>query len=818
MSELERQRRANYKKNRKKWMMIQIVAMIAIGCMLLASAILYRQLDKTYYIGYTEDGDIDYKVYLKENDFYDEEYLESGRAYLSTLIENVAAEFQYGIVTGTDSVAYEYSYGINAKLEILDNNTGDPIFDRNYVIKEDARHTKSSGNDLLIKEAVNINYDDYNSLAETFMREFGLSDTTNRLIVTMDVEVIGSSEKFEENSENRYAVSLLIPLTRKTVDINITSTVPNGTNKILAYKGGVDEAIFKNLAIAFGIAELLLTITYVAFVYLTRNHDINYSLKVKKILSAYRSYIQQIEKPFNTEGYQVLFVKSFYEMLCIRDTIQAPILMNENEDETLTQFVIPASASLLYLFELKVENYDEIYGVKQGDEEKEEPQSEEVSTKEPTKEETVFIVDSKIEECDIGDAATGEEVNEHPEESNESSINEEDETCVNEAEEIYVNEAEEIHVNEADAPLIDNSEEAAEESIVENQPNEDREEEPAAIIQSNDENVTEPSVDVADFENEEATRLVNGVVVHVRYRTSFTSRLIQADESIQVNYGVLKNKLLSYKGVKARTSWNYESFNKGRLNLAKLNVRGNEVRLYLALDPEKYADNSKLSYVGDKAKLDKVPMMIRVKGERTLSLAISLIETVMGNHEVPALAEVLSVDYRMPYETNEQLVDKGFVKVLFPDDVIIDENTIIEKLNINNLFTKKEGIVIKESDIVEALAEPTVELEDIDFVDEIDEEYVETEEKPGVEVIGVVWPERPHKNKIYRYDPNGEVLHEGDIVLVPTKDVARNKAVVRKASVAHGNHKIDPNMLMHPLKKIITVVKRKIEDAISAEK
>ena len=101
--------------------------------------------------------------------------------------------------------------------------------------------------------------------------------------------------------------------------------------------------------------------------------------------------------------------------------------------------------------------------------------------------------------------------------------------------------------------------------------------------------------------------------------------------------------------------------------------------------------------------------------------------------------------------------------------------------------------------------------------DEIDEAYDETEEKPGVEVIGVVWPEHEKKSKMYRYDPNGEVLHDGDIVLVPTRDASRGRDIVRKASVAHGNHKIDPDTLRHPLKKIIAVVKRKLEEALSGK-
>lgn len=102
-------------------------------------------------------------------------------------------------------------------------------------------------------------------------------------------------------------------------------------------------------------------------------------------------------------------------------------------------------------------------------------------------------------------------------------------------------------------------------------------------------------------------------------------------------------------------------------------------------------------------------------------------------------------------------------------------------------------------------------------MDEADDLYVASEEQPGVEVINVVWPEHARNNKLYRYDPNGEQLAENDIVLVPTRDAHKNRDVVRKATVAHGNHLVSPESITHPLKKIIRVIKHKVEEALSGD-
>jgi hypothetical protein len=127
---------------------------------------------------------------------------------------------------------------------------------------------------------------------------------------------------------------------------------------------------------------------------------------------------------------------------------------------------------------------------------------------------------------------------------------------------------------------------------------------------------------------------------------------------------------------------------------------------------------------------------------------------------------------------------------------------------------EEETVILMERDVdeealAEAIASPSISLEKIDYDMDDDEDADE-----GVEVVGVVWPERPTHNKVYRYDPNGERVTNGDIVLVPSRDAARGRDIIRKATVAHGNHKIDPDNLKHPLKKVIGIVKRKAEEAL----
>ena len=90
----------------------------------------------------------------------------------------------------------------------------------------------------------------------------------------------------------------------------------------------------------------------------------------------------------------------------------------------------------------------------------------------------------------------------------------------------------------------------------------------------------------------------------------------------------------------------------------------------------------------------------------------------------------------------------------------------------------------------------------------------EADDEKTVDAIDIVWEERMHKT--YRYDPDGNTVEVGDVVLVPTRDEASDKDIVREAEVARGNYKIDAATLDRPLKKIIGVVRRKAEQIFTA--
>ena len=511
MSEFEKSQRAAYQRYRKKLIFIETAVVVALLILTVIMSSVFVVLDKDTYVSFEEKGSVLYHAYLANNEYYEEAYLNGNHAYVSELIDKMDAQFSYRLEMDTEDVTYRYQYRVDAQLIIADKESGAAIYNPVETVLGSTEQT-FTGKVLCIDPKVDIDYKYYNERAQKFISTYNLRNVTAELQVTMFVDVVGVSESFAQDSTGQYSIMVQIPLNQTTLKPVTSSTIPTGPQQVLAH-ANTHKTVFKVLAIILGILDGLCLIGTVAFVILTRDEHIDYARKVQKLLNNYKSYIQKIRNPLDESEYQVLLVDTFNEMLEIRDTLQNPILMYENEDMTCTRFMIPTYAKILYIFEIKVENYDQLY---------------------------------------------------------------------------------------------------AEPVVVDEEP-----------------------------------------------------------------------------------------------------------------------------------------------------------------------------------ETVEEVVEEAVEET----EIVVLEEVDEELLN-------------------EAVESPDIAIEEIEFEDN---EVIE-EREDGVEVISVVWPNKKNRGKLYRYDPNGEQVVDGDIVLVPSRDNAQNRDIIRKAAVAHGNHYVDPDTLVHPLKKIIAVVKRKAGDALGVTK
>lgn len=155
------------------------------------------------------------------------------------------------------------------------------------------------------------------------------------------------------------------------------------------------------------------------------------------------------------------------------------------------------------------------------------------------------------------------------------------------------------------------------------------------------------------------------VTLVYRYRKSFLAKMALAEDTVKGYYNELKNALLAYKGVKCRTSWGYETFNKGRTKLARMDVKTKSLYLYLAIDPQSLVDTKyNFKDMSAKKKYAATPVLMKIRGERKFKHALELIEKICGEALQLKRLETEPTDYRLPVMSQDEMVEAGYVKMM----------------------------------------------------------------------------------------------------------------------------------------------------------
>ena len=146
-------------------------------------------------------------------------------------------------------------------------------------------------------------------------------------------------------------------------------------------------------------------------------------------------------------------------------------------------------------------------------------------------------------------------------------------------------------------------------------------------------------------------------------KKSFAGKLCQLDKDIKEYYSAVKNALIEYKKVNSRISFNYENFNLGRKSVAKFNVKGKTLVLYLALNPDEYVGTKYFARnVSDVKKYQDTPTMVKIKSPRGAKYAIELVGKLLDGAKKDA--NFVPVQYNEPMKSDAQLLKKGLAKLV----------------------------------------------------------------------------------------------------------------------------------------------------------
>ena len=178
---------------------------------------------------------------------------------------------------------------------------------------------------------------------------YHLDNTTSTLDLEMYLYAINKYDGTQINNKSKI-ITISIPLTQRTIDISIGADNVQDDGKILSYRSeyqNIEYVLIIGIVVAFiGLMEFIRLIKYMID---TRSAEKMYEQELRKIMFNYKSYIQKANSEIIETDYKIIQINTFDEILSLRDTMQAPILMYAKDGEQRTKFII-INEGILYMY------------------------------------------------------------------------------------------------------------------------------------------------------------------------------------------------------------------------------------------------------------------------------------------------------------------------------------------------------------------------------------------------------------------------------------------------------------------------------------
>lgn len=328
--------------NTKKALIILIS--LAVILLPLAESLLFKSLNlkkQEPVVEYHEIGDIDYKIYLKENDHYPQKYLEKGMEYVASIISTVNPNFTYELHLD-DTLDITYSYKIVGTLLISKDSESKPLYTKtiNFTSKPS---TNVITNFLSLNENIIIDYDEYNSLVNKYKKDFGIS-ANSKLILKMDIDIVGKHANNDEQLALNRTLQMTIPLSEQTIQVSIDTGKINNNGAIFT-KGSItiNNIIMFIVSIISLIIVLLLLITSIKIYIKFKKRNIYY-ITLDKYITEYDNIIvngSYKKTNIDEDNYEsIVSIENFSELIDAAQNLSLPILFYEVIPGELSFFII----------------------------------------------------------------------------------------------------------------------------------------------------------------------------------------------------------------------------------------------------------------------------------------------------------------------------------------------------------------------------------------------------------------------------------------------------------------------------------------------
>ncbi len=323
--------------------------------------------DENVIMSYTSSGNFDYKVFLKQNDFINEEYLGPGEAYILDLIDHVKINSLYSFsstektnVTGTNKVV--------AKLVVYYRESSDKTGNPEILKKEN----------VLEEKVVNFNDKLYSTVGtyDLYLTDYlkTLKEFQNQVKISVDGYLeISSETRFNgvvggATYTDSYSNTLKIPLSSSVIRID-SSKSNEKTNKV--YEGDLvktNKTVMSYIVIANIVVFIIICVLLKKLFMFTNKSE--YDRALEKILKGYDDIIVNTSTILDVEKYKLIEIDEFKEILNLSRELLLPIMNYEVEKGKETWFYV-VKDDILYRYIISEDRLKKVKNEKGKNKEKE---------------------------------------------------------------------------------------------------------------------------------------------------------------------------------------------------------------------------------------------------------------------------------------------------------------------------------------------------------------------------------------------------------------------------------------------------------------
>jgi len=340
----------------KKIRIVLIVVLIIAFCG--ASFLLYREAnypgfreEKVALYSYNNAANVDYRVYLKENELYNSIYLDEGKIYITEFVDYIDTIFKYEF-KGDKAKDLRGSYNIIARVQGYNTGKNDNIviiWERDFTLVPTTSFTINSERKA-IEENLKITLGNYNNFVSRIIQASKVNCSAS-LNVIMNISIEGDTGV--GYIEETIAPTLTIPLNTSMFEIS--------GNTDIEQPGAIEETRQVQLPVnrkkiniyAIIVSVLLLALGYLKFFTVSKLDKDLYKKQLKSIFRKYGDRFVALKREIEAANGNIIQVNSMDDLVRVSDELSKPIMYKYSSDyKDINSFYV-VDEDEVYVFSLK---------------------------------------------------------------------------------------------------------------------------------------------------------------------------------------------------------------------------------------------------------------------------------------------------------------------------------------------------------------------------------------------------------------------------------------------------------------------------------